>query len=217
MPSESGKLRIWNMALGYIGTRTVASENENCAEAIQCRLYWDSARRQALRDYPWNFAQRRASLAEMVMPELYAGEWQHAYGLPDECVSVRRILPPAVMAPWHTYANHACAATADDLERVPYRIVATDTDGLIMLLTDAAPCIVDYTADIETVAQWDDLFCGCMARMLASMIAIALLKNNTTKVNELQQLYRASVPVAMQGNAQERRPRRSEDGWLMVR
>lgn len=217
MPTESGKLRIWNMALGYIGTRTVASENEHCAEAIQCRLYWDSARRQALRDYPWNFAQRRASLAEMDMPELYAGEWQHAYGLPDECLSVRRILPSYVARPQHVYADHACSVTADDVERVPYRIVATDQEGLTMLLTDVSPCIVDYTADIEIITQWDDLFNGSMARLLASMIAVALLKNNQAKVNELVQLYRASIPQAMQANAQERRPRKSEDGWLMVR
>ena len=48
MPSTASKLDIFNMALGFIGTRTIASANENTPEAIQCGLYWDRARRSAL-------------------------------------------------------------------------------------------------------------------------------------------------------------------------
>ena len=59
----AGMLQVWNMALGWVGTRTVAAENENTQEAVQCRLFWDNARRQVLRDFPWNFARRRARLA----------------------------------------------------------------------------------------------------------------------------------------------------------
>ena len=63
------QISIWNRALGFLGTRTVASERENTPEALQCRLYWDSARRQTLRDFPWNFAQRRSWLARLPLPE----------------------------------------------------------------------------------------------------------------------------------------------------
>ena len=59
------QIAIWNRALGFLGARSIAAEDENTPEALQCRLYWDSARRQALRDYPWAFAQRRAWLARL--------------------------------------------------------------------------------------------------------------------------------------------------------
>ena len=62
------QIAIWNRALGFLGARGVAAEDENTPEALQCRLYWDSARRQALRDYPWAFAQRRAWLARVALP-----------------------------------------------------------------------------------------------------------------------------------------------------
>ena len=62
------KIEVWNKALGHIGTRTVASESENCEEARQCALYWDAARRQALRDFPYPWAQTRIALAAKALP-----------------------------------------------------------------------------------------------------------------------------------------------------
>lgn len=70
----AAKLDIWNMALGFIGTRTVASESERTPEAVQCALFWDSARRTALRDYPWNFAQARAGWPKWPCPEAHGPE-----------------------------------------------------------------------------------------------------------------------------------------------
>ena len=52
MPMTISQISILNRALGFLGTRTVASELENTHEDLQCRLYWDSARRQTLRDFP---------------------------------------------------------------------------------------------------------------------------------------------------------------------
>lgn len=88
MASTSSKIEIFNMALGFIGTRTIASEYERTPEAIQCNLYWDNARRTALRDYPYHFAVRRVALAEKPLPEEYSHEWGHAYAPPDKCLKV---------------------------------------------------------------------------------------------------------------------------------
>ena len=73
------QISVWNRALGFLGTRSVASEQENTPEALQCRLYWDSARRQVLRDFPWSFAQRRAWMALVPLPEGFAPEFRFAY------------------------------------------------------------------------------------------------------------------------------------------
>ena len=91
---SASKIQIWNMALGFIGTRTVASETEHTPEAIQCALYWDNARRACLRDYPYNFAQARAQLASIAVPETYADEWRYAYRLPELCLKPHKIVNP---------------------------------------------------------------------------------------------------------------------------
>lgn len=76
------QITVWNRALGFLGTRAVASEQENTPEALHCRLYWDSARRQVLRDFPWSFAQRRAWLARMPLPSGFEQEFSFAYACP---------------------------------------------------------------------------------------------------------------------------------------
>lgn len=100
----AAKLDIWNMALGFIGTRTVASESERTPEAVQCALFWDSARRTALRDYPWNFAQARAGWPKWPCRKPWAGEWRHAYVPPDRCLRLHRVLGAG-----RTGRFHACS------------------------------------------------------------------------------------------------------------
>ena len=208
MATDAGKIRIWPMALGYVGTRTVAAEDERCEEAVQCSLYWDAARRQALRDYPYNFARRRAWLAETALPEVYAVEWTHAYALPDGWLKVHHLVNAGRRRLIHADAAHE--------RRAPFLLAATD-EGAELLLTDAAPALISYTSDVPDTSRFDDLFTGMLARKLAVMIAVPLLKNNTGKVNELAQLYSASLPDARQANASEHKERPAVDSWLAAR
>lgn len=201
---SANKIQIWNMALGFIGTRTVASESERTPEAIQCALYWDNARRACLRDYPYNFAQARAQLASIAVPDTYADEWRYAYRLPDLCLKAHKIVGSA----------GRCASTPS--RRIPF-VIVSDAEKTELLLSDAEQVRLDYTRDVPEVALWDDLFVGMMARKLASLICVPLLKNNTTKVQELEQLYRASLPKAMEANASERLEKPYRDTWIAAR
>ncbi len=191
----SSKLEIWNMALGFIGTRTVASETERTPEAIQCALFWDCARKAALRDYPWNFAQDRARLAEVSLPEAWAGEWRHAYVLPDRCLRLHRV---------RGAGGRTSFMPVYDAERE-------------IVLTDAADALADYTRDVAETSRWDNAFCAAMARKLACLICVPLLKNNGSKVQELESLYRAALPEAMQADASEREECTEPDAWLLAR
>ncbi|MBE6441847.1 MAG: hypothetical protein E7022_05875 [Desulfovibrio desulfuricans] len=199
---QVSKMQVWNMALGFIGTRNVASEDEVTPEAQQCALYWDAARRQALRDYPWNFAQRRVALAERPLPDAWAGEYRFAYALPSKCLKLHRVLRKD--------------AVARPLCRVPFRL-AHDTKGMTILLTMEDAACADYTIDVEDVSLWDDLFTGLMARRLACLIAIPLFKNNTQKIQELEQLYRAAIPPAYEASASEEVAKPMDDTWLLSR
>lgn len=197
--AEVGKIKIWNMALGYVGTRTVASEAEKCEEARQCALYWDSARQQALRDFPFPWAQHRARLAQKSRPDVWAADWRFAYGLPEVCLKVHRI----------------GSAERRDL-RAPFKMVH-DPTGTVLILTDADAAFADYTSDVESPTLWDADFIHMLARKLAAMIAIPLLKNNGSKVSELEQLYRAAIPQAYQPAAQEQKDKQQEDSWIACR
>lgn len=174
MASTASRLDIYNMALGFVGTGTIASPNENRPEAIQCELYWDRARRAALRDFPYNFAKRRVFLAEKPFPAEYEGDWRCCYALPEKCLRVLGVHLP------------------HDHKRGPFIEVHGDEHSVIM--TDVANAVADYIYDVEDISRWDDLFVMSMARRLACLIATPLLKNNQAKLQELEQLYQMSIP-----------------------
>ncbi len=210
MSQNASKMLIWNMALGWIGTRTVASEDEKTPEAVQCALYWDMARRQVLRSFPWNFAQVRAWLAEVPMPVGYEFEYRHAYAMPLDALKANKILREGrnTHAPNRDYG-------VDDFTRF---IIVNDQAGKrSVLLTNAEKVVLSYTADIEDARLFDDLFTHVLARKLAADISVALLKNNASKAQELQNLYLASIPTAIQADANEGRERPKEDSWLEAR
>lgn len=192
-------LDIWNMALGWIGTGTVASARENRPEVVQCRLFWDSARRQCLRDYPWGFAQARAVLAQKEVPEAWQEDWQFAYAVPDGCLKAHRVTEPG----------------ASSTER-PYELVR-DAEGKNLILTDVSNALLDYTVDETDASRFDDSFGHLVARKLACLIAIPLLKNNTQKIQELESLYRSALPVSHDNDSAERRDREIRDSWIAAR
>lgn len=198
MPSTASKLDIFNMALGFIGTRTIASANENTPEAIQCGLYWDRARRSALRDYPYRFAVRRVVLAEKSLPAAYAEEWRHAYALPDGCLKV-----------------HAVHDGRDRGRKAPF-CLESDTEGAL-LLCDVPQAMATCTFDADDATRWDELFVMAMARKLAALVAVPLLKNNPGKVQELEQLYQMAVPGSEGHDAGEGAGRPQLDGWIAAR
>lgn len=198
MPSTSNRLEIYNMALGFIGTRTVGSPNERTPESIQCELYWDRARRSALRDFPYRFAVRRMRLPEKEMPVEYDMEWEHCYGLPDSVLKVVRV---------HDGRRRG-------MGKVPYAIQRGD-EGEI-LLTDVEQAMIDAVVDVEDVTKWDENFVSAMARKLACLICVPLTKGEG-KLQSLTQLYQAAIPQAEGADASESYDRKPDDAWLQAR
>lgn len=198
MASTSGRLEICNMALGFIGTRTIGSPNETTPEAVQCELFWDRARRSALRDYPYHFAVRRLRLPEKEMPDVYAQEWSHCYGIPDGVLKVVRV---------HDGGRRG-------LNKVPYAVHRGDEGEII--LCDVEQAVIDAVVDVEDIVQWDECFVSAMARKLACLICVPLCKGDG-KLNALTQAYQASIPIAEGADASESYDRKPDDAWLQAR
>lgn len=208
MASTAGKLDICNMALGFIGSRTIASLTENTPEAVWCALFWDRARRAALEDYPWNFATRRVRLAEKAagpgegipgeIPEGggEAGRWRHCYALPDGCLRVLGV-------------------GGDAGGSAPFR--PRGGGAGVVILSDEPGAWLEGIFDTPDVSLWSELFVMVMARRLACLIAIPLLKNNPGKLRELEQLYRLALPKATGRDAAEERRGPQSDAWLQAR
>lgn len=202
MQSISAKLDIINSALGFLGTRSIASENENSQEAIWANHHWNNARRAALRDYPYPFSRARVKLALMSsLPEEYASQWQYAYGWPNNALRILEITNENKTAP---------------PRRAPY--ILRNIDGIAQILCNVEGAYAEIIQDITSVSLWDDMFVANMARKLACLLAVPLLRNNTNKVQEVEQLYSAQLQAMRSQAAGDEWESPSEpDSWLLAR
>lgn len=183
------RLDIYNMALGHIGTRMLASDREATPEAAQCNLYYDRARRAAIRDYPYPFCRRRVWLGRIGLPDEYADEWQYAYAMPEDALKIIRI--------------------GDNEEFELGRAGA-----VLAIFCNSEHPLALCAVDVPNPAEWDELFAEALAYRLAMFIATPLLKNNPAKIQELAQLY-ANLTPALHGHAasEGRRAKAASDEW----
>ena len=86
-----------------------------------------------------------------------------------------------------------------------------------LLVTNASRALVLYTEDVRNSRLFDDLFAHMLARKLAALVSVPLLKGSGQKAAELEQLYAASLPPARGAAASERSEKPAEDAWLAVR
>lgn len=186
-------LDIWNSALGFIGCRSVASPDEQTPEARICAQFYDRARMEVLRAFPWGFASSRWRLAPKALPEVYAGAWAYAYAWPPKCAAIRNV------------------SDGKRAKRCLYAVRSHEGERLI--LTDVRDAVADMTEDVRDPAMWDEGFRETLARRLACLIVVPLMRS-PARLGELVQLYQEALRNAKHEDAQEEPPLPIRDNWL---
>ncbi|TCA47712.1 hypothetical protein E0J16_27545 [Rhizobium pisi] len=82
-------ISICNLALASIGKDSINALSEPTVEAPACNRLFAPARDALLQAYPWRFAGRTRSLAEIENDR--PGEWAYAYDRPVDCLAIRGI------------------------------------------------------------------------------------------------------------------------------
>lgn len=80
---------ICNAALIKIGARTIMALDGTSKESRLCTERYDDIRDQVLRDHPWNFATKRATLAQLTETPDFGYTFQ--YQLPNDCLRVLKV------------------------------------------------------------------------------------------------------------------------------
>lgn len=154
MASET---QICNLALLRVGGQTIASLDEASREAQLCGLTYEQCRDQLLRTFPWNFARRRAVLADLGTP---ATNWSYRYACPSDCLQALRVVVPGLRIPRNDLLPAFELGSTDSSQRVIH--------------TDEEECELEYTARITDTTLFDPLFTNALAWLLASEIATPL-------------------------------------------
>lgn len=159
-------------------------------EALLQRWY-DHCRKQCLREHPWKFAAKRASLAKSATDPLFG--YTAAFPLPSDFLRMLTI----------ENDDGVQISTRD------YQIESHNGQYAVLMSTDATVLNIRYVYDIEDVTRFDALFISYLAYTIALATAFKITQNNSTieRVKALQDMH---GKLARSISGQERPPTRIE-------
>ena len=176
------KIEICNIALARIGVAPIETMNEASEAARACNQYYDFVRRNVLRKYPWTFATRRVTLAQI---DMQPPDYKYAYRYPTDALALRKM-----------YNKTYCGLP----EKNRYKIISDQGGRVIFTNVEAAN--IEYTADVQDVTLFDDEFIEALGWKLAAEIAF-MLTGNMNIAQTCVQAYNAYFAEASADNAQE--------------
>jgi hypothetical protein len=182
-------VEICNVALIRIGADTITAIDQDIKGARLCNVMYGPTRDALLRSHPWNFANRRATLAASATTPTF--EFAYQYPLPSDYLKMQRV--------YYAY-DHRIESMAD---------------GTKVLLADEDDISIEYTALVTDPNLMDPLFRQALSLALATAICPALTEN--AKMTEgLSAQAGEMLAMARTADAQEGTPRDPDTDLYVV-
>ena len=163
-------VQICNMALSHIGSEARVSSispPDGSVEAGHCADFYDMARTELLEPGNWNFALKRAALAQTTN---LSEAWAYAYVKPSDCQRALRVLRPNVTVT--VFTQDTVAAHTDDRDSAAF-----DTEGDVLFSNEPVAVLI-YTRDVTDTNRFPASFTSALSFMLSSYLAGPILKGN---------------------------------------
>ncbi len=187
---------VINVALRRVGASRIIDFTDDDASAKVAEDLFSEVLDDLLRQHAWNFATRRAKLAQLTETPTF--EFDHAYTMPPNWIRTVSVHP-----------NSAGAAT------MLYREEQLNNKRVIV--TSADEVYLRYIARIEDPNLWPPDFRNALSMVLARDFSIPLGNSNTMHIN-FDKLSRSAIARARSsdamGSSPEQRPRGS---WVTRR
>lgn len=151
-------VEIANRAITFLGATPISSLDDDTKEGRACKRLFEQTRDQLLRDHPWNFAIKRASLAANITAPLF--EYTNAFDFPTNTL---RIIEVDTTEEWAVEGQQIVSDAAAPLNVVYIERVSdpnlfdpkfTETFALRL----AADIAFDITASQTVVASAEQKF-----------------------------------------------------------
>lgn len=161
----ASEVQICNLALSHLGIgRRIASLTEKTQEARACSLHFETARDATLRDFPWPFANKIATL--QLIEEDPNSEWSYSYRYPTDCLNLLRVL------------SGERVDTPDT--RVEFKLGHDDSGQLIY--SDKEDAEAEYTLRVSNPARFPPDFVIALSLRLAAYISTELTGGDPFKL-----------------------------------
>jgi len=190
---------ISNSALIKVGAGRITSFDDDTKEAALCKEQLPKLRDAVLADHPWNFAVRRAELANLVETPAY--EFDFFSQLPLDYLRVFEVSDGGT----NTLTFSAQATN------FPYMVEGKK------LLHNLNPVFIRYIFRETVVANWNPMFAEALALRLAADIAYSLVQSRALQKDMLD-AYLKFIATARSLDAQEGSVRHVGAGtWIGAR
>ncbi len=160
---------ICNLALSNIGKENIQSLGDENAEARACNQFYAHVRDLLLQSYPWRFAGRTQSLAQLTNDK--PGAWRFAYARPSDCLKVRWV---------RQQYSELDPTTADDEITNPHDIEAEK------LYCNLSPAFLRYTVRLTDPTKYPPLFVEALAWALAVRLAMPMTRDTKVRADAYQ-------------------------------
>lgn len=190
---------ICNLALSNLGKDNINALSDAGAEARACRQFYEQTRDALLQVYPWRFAGKTQSLAEIANTE--AGKWRYAYSRPNDCLKVRWIRPAYAV-------DDPCVQTHQEEIGNPY-----DMEGEA-IFCNLSPAFLRYTVRLTDPTKYSPLFVETLSWHLATRLAMPLTRDLKQR-NDAYQLSMQTRSTAEVADANEVRETSDHDSELV--
>jgi hypothetical protein len=173
---------ICNLALSNMAKDNISDLDEASPEAKLCKQFYEHVRDTILQAYPWRFARKTASLAEIANTK--EDRWLYAYRRPTDCLKVIR-LNDANLADYLPYSDGIVGgAFAYDLEGTS-------------LFCDLTPAYLEYTVRLEDPTKFPPLFVEALAWHLAVRLAMPITRDPKARADAYQLAMRMQNEAAV--------------------
>lgn len=194
------KTEIANFALSYVGDQPITAFSDANDRARLVTLFYDSARRRALRLHPWNCIAKRASLGLDADPPLWG--FSNRYKLPSDFERLSQIRNAGL--------GTDTGLTSD--RGGDYEIAA----GFLETNLNA-PLDIKYIPNETDTSLYDSLLVKVVSYSLALDLVEALTQSNTKK-SELEKSFKFWLDQATRVSGRERAPQGYRDtSWIRAR
>jgi hypothetical protein len=154
-------VEICNRALTtYLGGGTITSLAEDTPSAVQCNLHYEPTRIRLLEAFWWNFATKRAVLAELTND---SSVWGYRYAQPGDSLELR-------------WVNDSFE-TAITLKRLNENPDVDREINASSIYCDIDTAVCEYTQDISDPTLFPPHFQDALAAQLASVIAMPITQD----------------------------------------
>lgn len=210
---------ICNTSLAHLGDEANIQSivpPDGSAQSVHCARFYATTRDSLLEMHDWNFASRRAVLAEFETNPV--NQWQYAYAAPNLMICARKIIDVNATDDWSVAVGDQCTIWNNNaygsgltapagvnsragLYTPQNYVVETLDSGATVIYSNQQNAQLQYTVQVSDPTKFSPLFVETLGYFMASKLAGPIIKGQEGRAVAKEMLATAMGFLAQAKNS----------------